>query len=181
MAERTEEVQVRPANELDISDIVLIDEKIGGAYRPEVWERRLGYYLRRDPDAPVVAESDGKVVGFMLGEVRSGDFGLEHATGWIEVLGVDPDFRGKAVGRLMAEAMLGPLPRAGRHRGAHPGRRGPDGRRGRVLPLARLRPGAPDGVRQGPVAALDRRADAAPVPGRHRTMRVRETRGVSEQ
>jgi len=107
MAERSDEVQVRPANELDISDIVLIDEKIGGNYRPEVWERRLGYYLRRDPDAPVVAESDGKVVGFMLGEVRSGDFGLEHATGWIEVLGVDPDFRGKAVGRVMAEAMLG--------------------------------------------------------------------------
>ena len=106
MAERTDEVQVRPANELDISDIVLIDEKIGGAYRPEVWERRLGYYLHRDPDAPVVAESDGKVVGFMLGEVRSGDFGLEHPTGWIEVLGVDPDCRGKAVGRLMAEAML---------------------------------------------------------------------------
>lgn len=106
MAERTDEVQVRPASELDISDIVLIDEKIGGAYRPEVWERRLGYYLRRDPEAPVVAEAGGRVVGFMLGEVRSGDFGLEHPTGWIEVLGVDPDFRGRAVGRLMAEAML---------------------------------------------------------------------------
>lgn len=106
MPETTDEVRVRPADELDIGDIVRIDEKIGGEYRPEVWERRLGYYIRRDPDASVVAEIDGEVVGFMLGEVRSGEFGLEHATGWIEVLGVDPAARGKAVGRHMAEAVL---------------------------------------------------------------------------
>lgn len=106
MVESTDEVRVRPADELDIDDIVRIDEKIGGEYRPEVWERRLGYYIRRDPESSVVAEADGKVVGFMLGEVRSGEFGLEHPTGWIEVLGVDPDFRGRAVGRLMADAML---------------------------------------------------------------------------
>lgn len=107
MAEANPEVSVRPADELDISDVVRIDERIGGEYRPEVWERRLGYYIRRDPDASVVAVApDGRVVGFMLGEVRSGEFGLEHPTGWIEVLGVDPDFRGRAVGRRMAEAML---------------------------------------------------------------------------
>jgi ribosomal protein S18 acetylase RimI-like enzyme len=107
MPEDTPEVTIRPASELDIGDVVRIDEQIGGEYRPEVWERRLGYYIRRDPDASVVAvASDGRVVGFMLGEVRSGEFGLEHPTGWLEVLGVDPDFRGRAVGRLMAEAML---------------------------------------------------------------------------
>lgn len=100
------QVRIRPLDELDIDDIVSIDEKIGGGYRPEVWETRVGYYLRRDPEAPVVAELDGRVVGFMLGEVRSGEFGLEEPTGWIEVLGVDPEIRGQAVGRRMAEAML---------------------------------------------------------------------------
>jgi ribosomal protein S18 acetylase RimI-like enzyme len=99
-------LEIRPLDELDISSIVTIDEKISGSYRPEVWERRIGYYLRRDPEASVVAESGGRVVGFMLGEVRSGEFGLEEPTGWIEVLGVDPDSRGQAIGRRMAEAML---------------------------------------------------------------------------
>lgn len=107
MPETARQVSVRPASELDIGDIVRIDEQIRGEYRPEVWERRLGYYIRRDPDASMVAIADGRVVGFMLGEVRSGEFGLEHPTGWIEVLGVDPDFRGRAVGRQMAQAMLG--------------------------------------------------------------------------
>jgi ribosomal protein S18 acetylase RimI-like enzyme len=99
-------LRIRPLDELDISAIVTIDEQISGRYRPEVWERQIGYYLRRDPDSSVIAELDGKVVGFMLGEVRSGEFGLEEPTGWIEVLGVDPGQRGKAIGRRMAEAIL---------------------------------------------------------------------------
>jgi ribosomal protein S18 acetylase RimI-like enzyme len=92
--------------ETDIGAIVSIDEKIGGVYRPEVWERRLAYYIRRDPEASQVAEVDGEVAGFMLGEVRAGEFGLEEPTGWVEVLGVDPAHRGRAIGRRLGEAML---------------------------------------------------------------------------
>ncbi len=106
MTETGSEVQIRMLEDTDIGDITSLDEKLGGQYRPEVWERRIGYYLRRDPEALVVAEANGKVVGFMLGEVRSGEFGLEEPTGWVEVLGVDPDLRGQAIGRRMAEQML---------------------------------------------------------------------------
>lgn len=106
MSETESKVVVRNLEDTDIGGITALDEKIGGDYRPEVWERRIGYYLRRDPDALVVAEAGGKVVGFMLGEVRSGEFGLEEPTGWIEVLGVDPDVRGRAIGRRMVDQML---------------------------------------------------------------------------
>lgn len=102
-----EELRIRPLDTVDIGDVTAIDEKITGKYRPEVWEKRISYSLRRDPDAALVAETDGRVVGFMFGEVRSGEFGLDEPTGWIEVLGVDPDFRGRAVGRRLADALLG--------------------------------------------------------------------------
>lgn len=105
-ADTSTEVKIRSLDELDITDITAIDERIGGEYRPAVWETRVGYYLRRDPEGSVVAEADGKVVGFMLGETASGEFGLEEATGWIEVLGVDPDYRGRAIGRRLADAIL---------------------------------------------------------------------------
>ena len=108
------EVRIRALGDTDIGDITALDEKLGGEYRPEVWENRLGYYLRRDPESCTVAEVDGRVVGFMLGEVRSGEFGLEEPTGWIEVLGVDPDYQGKAIGRRLAERVLGSF----RERGA---------------------------------------------------------------
>lgn len=100
------DVLIRPLTELDLDAITRIDEAIGGGYRPDVWDRRVTYYLRRDPEASVVAEVDGTVVGFMLGELRSGEFGFEAPTGWIEVMGVDPAERGKALGRRMAEAMF---------------------------------------------------------------------------
>ncbi len=101
-----EDIRIRSLSEIDIGDIVEIDEKIGGEYRPQVWERRIGYYLRRDPEVSVVAVEGDRVLGFMLGEVRSGEFGLEEPAGWVEVLGVDPDCQGRSIGRALGEAML---------------------------------------------------------------------------
>src|SRR5437762_4721576 len=98
------DARVRPMTELDIEGICRIDERITGKYRPEVWEQRAAYYLRRDPDSSQVAEADGRVVGFMLGEVRGGEFGLEEPTGWVEFFGVDPAAREKGIGRRLIEA-----------------------------------------------------------------------------
>lgn len=97
------QVRIRPLSELDISRIVAIDERLTGVYRPDVWERRVGYYLRRDPDACPVAEVDGKVIGFVFTDLRGGEFGLEETSGWIERFGVDPDYQGRSVGRRLFE------------------------------------------------------------------------------
>jgi ribosomal protein S18 acetylase RimI-like enzyme len=99
-------VRIRPLDELDIGSVVKIDERITGIYRPDIWEQRVGYYMRRDPGASQVAEVSGHVVGFMLGDVRAGEFGLEEPSGWIERFGIDPDHRGRDLGRLMFEAMV---------------------------------------------------------------------------
>jgi ribosomal protein S18 acetylase RimI-like enzyme len=63
------------------------------------------YYLRRDPQASQVAETQGRVVGFMLADVRAGEFGLEEPSGWIERFGIDPDFRGRDLGRALFDAI----------------------------------------------------------------------------
>ena len=104
-AARHSAVRVRPLDELDISGIVRIDERISGLYRPDFWENRVMYYLRRDPQASQVAEANGQVVGFMLADVRAGEFGLEEPSGWIERFGIDPDFRGRDLGRSMFDAI----------------------------------------------------------------------------
>src|SRR5436190_15987833 len=106
MPELGSQVRVRPLDELDIGAITKVDERITGIYRPEVWESRVGYYLRRDPDSSQVAEVDGRLVGFMLGDVRAGEFGIEQPSGWIERFGIDPDFRGRDLGRQMFETIV---------------------------------------------------------------------------
>lgn len=108
-------MRIRPMTELDIEAITRIDETVSGRYRPEVWEQRAGYYIRRDAESSQVAELDGRVVGFMLGEVRGGEFGLEEPTGWVEFFGVDPAARGKDIGRGLLDALLAHF----RVRGAH--------------------------------------------------------------
>ena len=99
-------VHVRPLSELDLGGIVRIAEKTRHRYQPDLWEDRVTYYLRRDPEGSMVAERDGEVVGFMLADVRAGEFGIEEPTGWLEVLGVDPAQAGRGVGRALAEAIL---------------------------------------------------------------------------
>ena len=106
---------IRPVTELDIESICRIDEQITGLYRPDTWEDRVMYYIRRDPDSSQVAEVAGKVVGFMLGEVRGGEFGLEEPTGWVEFFGVDPRSREKGVGRSLIEAVLASFKSKGAH------------------------------------------------------------------
>lgn len=106
MAISAPDVVVRPLSDTDIESITRIDEKVGGTYRPEFWENRVAYYLRRDPESSRVAEIDGQVVGFMLGDVRGGEFGLEETSGWIERFGVDPAQRGKGIGRKLFDALV---------------------------------------------------------------------------
>jgi ribosomal protein S18 acetylase RimI-like enzyme len=98
-------VTIRPLADVDIDAITRIDEKVTGVYRPDFWENRVAYYLRRDPEASRVAELDGQVVGFMLADLRGGEFGLEETSGWIERFGVDPAMRGKGIGRQLFDAL----------------------------------------------------------------------------
>lgn len=100
------EITLRPVSELDIEPVCAIDEQISGKDRPGEWERRISYYIRRDPELSLVAVEGTRVVGFMLGEVRAGEFGLEEPAGWIEVLGVDPKCQGRSVGKKLLEGML---------------------------------------------------------------------------
>ena len=102
----TGQLRIRPLSDLDISRVVAIDERLTGIYRPEVWERRVGYYIRRDSEACPVAEVDGKLVGFMFADVRGGEFGLEETSGWIERFGVDPDYQGRSIGRRLFESVV---------------------------------------------------------------------------
>ena len=90
----------------DLDDILRIQEKIlgeqnaGNPERLESLKDTTVYHLQHgDPLLNLGAEIDGKLVGFIISEVRRWEFGLGGTTGWILILGVDQEYHGMGVGR----------------------------------------------------------------------------------
>lgn len=97
---------IRTLSEHDAEGVTRVDEKLTGSYRPQDWETRITYAIRRDPEGSLVAEIDGRVVGFVLSDVRGEEFGFPSPTGWLEVVAVHPDYHRRDVGSALAAAAL---------------------------------------------------------------------------
>jgi len=83
----------------DLQAIVAIDEKTSGSNRREYYERKIGIITdpQRSINSSLVAELDGKVVGFVMGDVYFGEFGIPETTATIDTLGVDPSVQNKGI------------------------------------------------------------------------------------
>jgi ribosomal protein S18 acetylase RimI-like enzyme len=99
-------VTVRPVDLSDLDAIVAIDEKLGGHSRKDYWRVRLDIAALRPPWMSSVAELDGRVVGFLLGWVGESEFGIGVPTAWIDLIGVDPAYRGRGVGQALVDRFV---------------------------------------------------------------------------
>jgi GNAT superfamily N-acetyltransferase len=105
MATRTA-ITVRPIEPPDLADIVRIDSLLTGQARPDYWRTRLDIAALRPPWMSLVAETDGRVAGFLLGWIGESEFGIAARTGWIDLIGIDPRYRGLGLGRQLVERFL---------------------------------------------------------------------------
>jgi len=97
----------------DLDDILRIQAKIVGEQDSDNAEKLASlkdttvYHLQHgDPLMILGAEIDKKLVGFVIGEVRRWEFGRSEMTGWILILGVDPEYQGMGVGRKLGSTLL---------------------------------------------------------------------------
>ena len=97
-------VTVRRMNTQDTEAVLAINEKITGRPHEAQYESRIIDALTRNPLGCLVAETEGVVVGFILGELRGWEFAIPKS-GWIEIVGVDPDFHGKGIARALIEKL----------------------------------------------------------------------------
>jgi ribosomal protein S18 acetylase RimI-like enzyme len=101
------EIKVRSIGEADIPSMVRIEGEITSSQRLDSLERTLREHIQRgDPDLLLGAEADGRLVGFLIGEIRSWEFGEDEEVGWIKVVGVDPKYQGRGIGKRLGEAFL---------------------------------------------------------------------------
>jgi ribosomal protein S18 acetylase RimI-like enzyme len=97
---------IRPLRKDDLEAIVRIDEKVLGESRKDYWERKLESLGLKATQASFVAELDGKVVGFILGDISGWEFGVPDTIGWIDTIGVDPDYQKKGFARALAGELV---------------------------------------------------------------------------
>ena len=84
-----ENVKIRTLKKEDLDAIVEIDEKVLGENRKNYWERKLELMNHKSSQISLVAEVEGKVVGFILGDISGWEFGVPETIGWIDTIGID--------------------------------------------------------------------------------------------
>ena len=99
----------------DLDAIVAIDAFASGEPRGEYYERKIAGILNKNANinTSIVCEIDGKVVGFVMGYVFFGEFGITDATSTIDTLGVHPDFRKHGVAAEMLDTFMMNMKAAG--------------------------------------------------------------------
>ena len=98
-------IKIRKFRAEDVSEIVAIQESILQKKVSKKWIQMVEDHLKKQEGVGFVALKDGRVVGFIIGEIKGEGFGLEQS-GWIEVVGVHPRQMGVGIGRILAEKLF---------------------------------------------------------------------------
>jgi ribosomal protein S18 acetylase RimI-like enzyme len=102
-------IKIRLMKADDFDSVVGIDEKVFKAARPEYYEMKFDKLFKSKdylPTSLVAEEQDGTVVGFVMGELYMGEYGISLKEAKLDTIGIDPDYQHKGIGeQLMNEFM----------------------------------------------------------------------------
>jgi ribosomal protein S18 acetylase RimI-like enzyme len=106
-------VRVRPARGTDLAAVIAIDAENTGVAKPVYWKERFEAYAGRQPDRFfLVADRDGAMLGFIVGEVRAWEFG-SPPSGWIFAIHISPSARLHGLGTLLFDEICVRFKKAG--------------------------------------------------------------------
>ncbi len=100
----------------DFDAVVEIDEKVLKASRPEYYELKFEKLFKSKdylPTSLVAEEEDGTVVGFVMGELYMGEYGIFQEEASLDTIGVDPNYQHKGIGEQLINEFMGHLRKIG--------------------------------------------------------------------
>ena len=111
------ELRLRTPIAADLDAIVRLDASWIGIERRGYLRQRLSRALHpRGISLARVGESNGELVGFVLGELTLGEFGRVEATAWIDTIAVRRDHARRGVGSALLEDFVAHAHAAGADR-----------------------------------------------------------------
>ena len=103
------DISVRPMNREDIRQAADIHRKVVreglGQGMNYAIEDLFSSFINKSPKTCLVAETEKRVAGFIIGCIKEWGFGVERS-GWIEMIEVDPKQMGKGIGKTLGEALI---------------------------------------------------------------------------
>lgn len=110
------DIRIRLMQAEDYDAVTSIDEKVLNLSRREYYDLRFDKLLKSSDYVPasIVAENEeGVVIGFIMGELYIGEYGISGEGATLDTLGVDPEYQGSGVGELMMNEFVEHVKRLG--------------------------------------------------------------------
>jgi N-acetylglutamate synthase-like GNAT family acetyltransferase len=95
----------RPMRHGDKAAVLEIDRAVSGKERTGYIEGKFFHATEGNEQLlnSLVAQHEGRVIGFVIGEVHLGEFGIPSTTAAIDTIGVHPDFQRSGVAHQLLE------------------------------------------------------------------------------
>jgi predicted N-acetyltransferase YhbS len=93
----------------DFDAVVGIDEKVLKASRPEYYKLKFEkLFQTKDylPASLVAEKENGTVVGFVMGELYIGEYGISREKATLDTIGVDPYHQHKGIGKQLIDEFM---------------------------------------------------------------------------
>ena len=102
-------IKIRLMKVGDFNAVVRIDEKVLKASRSEYYRLKFETAVQSPdflPTSLVAEEEDGTVVGFVMGELYIGEYGISQKRATLVQIGVDPDYQHKGIGAQLINEFM---------------------------------------------------------------------------
>jgi len=109
-------INIRLMKAEDYDAVVRIDEKVLKVSRTDYYQMKFQrLFDSRDylPTSLVAETEDSDVVGFVMGVLYMGEYGIFQEEATLDTIGVDPDHQHRGVGKLLINEFMDHLKRLG--------------------------------------------------------------------
>ncbi|MBM3326481.1 MAG: GNAT family N-acetyltransferase [Calditrichaeota bacterium] len=108
-------LSIRNLRREDKAQVIRIDSLSTGYNRDIYFDRKFRRFFGED--APIlmglVAEYQRRIIGFVMGEVNTGEYGISQPVASVDTIGLDPEFKRVGVGRILLDEYCSLAAKAG--------------------------------------------------------------------
>jgi len=97
-------IKIRLMEYEDLKDVVGIDEKTLKVSRLEYYEQKFELFFKSGeylPTSFVAQDENETIVGFIMGKLYIGEYGISGEGAAVDAVGVDPDYQHQGIGKKL--------------------------------------------------------------------------------